>query len=119
MRRVFGLQAQQLRPRSAVVASVAVKDAGGAVEAVAQHVAHSAQCGQPHPTRAHGAGTGHPVAFALLAHLREHGLGEEKTMERGKEKVKANVPQTTTHTSPPRPHSGHVDVVETSAKVQA
>lgn len=55
VRGVFWLQAQQLSPRSAVVTPVAVKDAGGAVEAVAQHVAHSAQRGQPHPTRAHRA----------------------------------------------------------------
>lgn len=102
VRGVFGLQAQQLRPRCAVAASVAVKDAGGAVEAVAQHVAHGAQRGQPHPTRAHCAGAGHPVAFALLAHLREHRLGEEGTTEGGKERSKP-----TSHEPPPRPPHPH------------
>lgn len=72
---VFGLQAQQFRPRGAVAAAVAVEDARGAIESVAQHVAHGAQRGQPHPARAHRARARHPVALALLAHLGEHGLG--------------------------------------------
>lgn len=75
VRGVFRLEAEQFRPRGAVAASVAVEDARGAVEAVAQHVAHGAQRGQAHPARAHRARAGHPVALALLAHLREHGLG--------------------------------------------
>lgn len=75
VRRVFRLQAKQLCSRRAVAAAVAVEDARGAVEAVAQHVSHGAQRGQPHPARAHRARAGHPVAFALLAHLGEHGLG--------------------------------------------
>lgn len=117
--RVFGLQAQQLRPRSAVVAPVAVEDAGGAVEAVAQHVAHGAQRGQPHPTRAHRAGAGHPVAFALLAHLGEHGLGEEGRRE-GKNvagsKATSYIPPPTP--TPPHPPPRRVDAVESSTKVQ-
>lgn len=75
VRGVFGLQAQQFCPRGAVAAAVAVEDARGAVESVAQHVAHGAQRGQPHPARAHRARARHPVALAFLAHLGEHGLG--------------------------------------------
>lgn len=75
VRRVLGLQAQQFRPRGAVAAAVAIEDARGAIESVAQHVAHGAQRGQPHPARAHRARARHPVALALLAHLREHSLG--------------------------------------------
>lgn len=78
VRGIFRLKAQQFRPRGAVAAAVAIEDARGTVEAVAQHVAHGAQRGQPHPARAHCARAGHPVALALLAHLGEHGLGERQ-----------------------------------------
>lgn len=93
VRGVFRLQAQQFRPRGAVAPTVAVKDTRGAVEAVAQHVAHGAQRGQPHPARAHRARAGHPVALALLAHLGEHGLAEgEERVSQDTFRVRALIP---------------------------
>lgn len=111
VRWVLGLKAQQFRSRGAVAAAVAVEDARGTVEAVAQHVADGAQRGQPHPARAHSARTGHTVALALLAHLGEHGL-EEKTGRKGV----LGHRQSQSHLPGYRPLP---DIVGTSAKAQA
>lgn len=101
MRRVFRLEAEQFRPRGAVAAAVAVEDARGAVEAVAQHVAHGAQRGQPHPAGAHRARAGHPVALALLAHLGEDGLGgRERKAVPGHRGARAAIPGDSLRTGP-------------------
>lgn len=74
MGRVLGLQVVQLHPGRPVAAFVAVDDPRSPVKAVLEEVPHGPERRQTHPTGLDGAGARHPVALALLAHLREDGL---------------------------------------------
>lgn len=58
--------------------SVRHHDPRRAVEAVLQRVAHRAEARQPHPASLHRARARHPVALALLPHLRLHVLRKKR-----------------------------------------
>lgn len=72
---VDGVAGRVARNRVAVAANpvrVADHDARRSVEPVLQVVTDYPEVGQPHPARPDGAGAGHAVALALLAHFRGH-----------------------------------------------
>lgn len=50
--------------------AVAHHDPGGAIEAILEQIAHHSEARQPHPAGFDRTRAGHPVALALLAHLR-------------------------------------------------
>lgn len=52
--------------------------ARGAIEAILQQVTHHSEAGQTHPAGFHRTRAGHPVALALLPHLRLYVLEERE-----------------------------------------
>jgi hypothetical protein len=58
---------------------VADHHSGSAVKSVLEVVANHSETGQSHPASLHRAGPGHPMALALLTHLRGHVLQHTKT----------------------------------------